>query len=131
MSTEEKHRVKKKLDNFKKDIDDSMEDHIGKFNKLILKINNMNINVDEHSQCLNLLDSLPRSYDEFIERRKDAADENGSGLQIESLISKLKRTAENRNEWSKTKRKNHQPSRKLAYPNKLAKSSKIKIRINK
>ncbi|GJU72050.1 hypothetical protein Tco_1263455 [Tanacetum coccineum] len=42
-------------------------DHIGEFNKLILDLTNIDIEIEDEDQTLILLTSLPSSYEIFLE----------------------------------------------------------------
>ncbi|GKD70413.1 hypothetical protein Tco_1324503 [Tanacetum coccineum] len=42
-------------------------DHIDEFNKLILDLANIDIEIDDEDQALMLLTSLPSSYENFVE----------------------------------------------------------------
>ncbi|GKE67913.1 hypothetical protein Tco_1522074, partial [Tanacetum coccineum] len=42
-------------------------DHIDEFNKLILDLGNIDINIEDENQALMLLTSLPSSYENFVE----------------------------------------------------------------
>lgn len=44
-----------------------MKDHLDEFNKLILDLENVNINLEYEDKALFLLSSLPDSYEHFVD----------------------------------------------------------------
>ena len=44
-----------------------MKDHLDEFNKLILVLENVNVNLEDKDKALFLLSSLPDSYEHFVD----------------------------------------------------------------
>ncbi|GJU76307.1 retrovirus-related pol polyprotein from transposon TNT 1-94, partial [Tanacetum coccineum] len=59
--------LKKKLYTYYMSPDTKLGDHIDEFNKLILDLANIDIEIEDEDQALMLLTSLPSSYENFVE----------------------------------------------------------------
>lgn len=59
--------IKKKLYTFSMKEGTTMKDHLDEFNKLILDLENVNINLEYEDKALFLLSSLPDSYEHFVD----------------------------------------------------------------
>nr|GEW25148.1 retrovirus-related Pol polyprotein from transposon TNT 1-94 [Tanacetum cinerariifolium] len=59
--------LKKKLYMHYMSLGTKLDDHIDKFNKLILDLANIDIEMEDEDQALMLLTSLPSSYEKFVE----------------------------------------------------------------
>ncbi|GJW16056.1 zinc finger, CCHC-type containing protein [Tanacetum coccineum] len=59
--------LKKKLYTYYMSLGTKLDDHIDEFNKLILDLTNIDIEIEDEDQALMLLTSLPSSYENFVE----------------------------------------------------------------
>ncbi|KAH9804147.1 hypothetical protein KPL71_002018 [Citrus sinensis] len=59
--------MKRKLYTFSMKEGTAMKDHLDEFNKLILDLENVNVNLEDEDKALILLSSLPDSYEHFVD----------------------------------------------------------------
>lgn len=126
--------IKKKLYTFSMKEGTTMKDHLDEFNKLILDLENVNINLEYEDKALFLLSSLPDSYEHFVDtllygrkiltlkdvrsaleskdlkKRKEGRDQGlGEGLVAKSKskkkIKKLKKKSNNQKDKTNKKKK--------------------------
>ena len=59
--------MKRKLYTFSMKEGTTMKDHLDEFNKLIMDLENVSINLENEDRALILLSSLPDSYEHFVD----------------------------------------------------------------
>ncbi|KAK9054827.1 hypothetical protein SSX86_025906 [Deinandra increscens subsp. villosa] len=77
--------LKKRLYTFQLTPGTSMEDHIDEFNKIVLDLDNIEVEIDDEDKAILFLSSLPQSYEHFVETLMYGRD----SLSMEEVLSAI------------------------------------------
>ena len=91
--------LKQRLFAFKMEKGTTIEDHLDEFNKIILDLENINVKVEEEDQAIILLNSLDKSYSNFVDTMM-LSHETLSVEEVQSTLNskELKKQSKNQNE---------------------------------